>query len=157
MQIQSYRGDEQGRSCRHGRGEEHGREGSSPWVLGVAGGEEFQSRTSRTAAASQRRAGPAARKSGRSRGGAEEEHNRRRRVDDEQARWRERRRRAGEEQRRSRTGGGESMTSKTGGTRVGDEQGTSLDEQDRRAGGRGPAAGTTKSCAGTSEWRCAPS
>ena len=80
MQIQSYRGDEQGRSCRHGRGEEHGREGSSPWGLGVAGGEGFQSRTSRTAAASRRRAGPAARELGTSRG------------------------RAGEEQRRSRTG-----------------------------------------------------
>ena len=83
MQIQSYRGDEQGRSCRHGRGEEHGREGSSPWGLGVAGGEGFQSRTSRTAAVSRRRAGPAARESGTSRG------------------------RAGEEQRRSRTGGEE--------------------------------------------------
>jgi len=72
MQIQSYRGDEQGRSCRHGRGEEHGREGSSPWVLGVAGGERFQSRTSRTAAASRRRAGPAARESVMSRGGVGE-------------------------------------------------------------------------------------
>ena len=83
MQIQSYRGDEQGRSCRHGRGEEHGREGSSPWGLGVSCGEGFQSRTSRTAAASRRRAGPVARKSGTSRGrawmsrgGAEEEDRR---------------------------------------------------------------------------------
>ena len=81
MQIQ---GDEQGRSCRHGRGEEHGREWSSPCVLGMAGREGFQLRTSRMAAASRRRAGPAARESGMSRGrawmsrgGAEEEQDRR--------------------------------------------------------------------------------
>jgi len=36
-------------------------------------------------------------------------------------------------------GGGESTTSRTGGARVGDEQGTSLDEQGRSRGGAGPA------------------
>jgi len=120
LQIQSFshtgvRGDEQGRSCRHGRGEDHGREGSSPWVLLVAGGEGFQSRTSRTAAASRRRAGPAARESGtsldeqgRSRtGGGESTTSWGRAGDelqslDEQGRSRGG---AGEKQRRSRTGG----------------------------------------------------
>ena len=75
-------------------------------------------------------------------------------------------------------GGGESTTSRTGDARVGDEQWTSLDEQERSRGGGpaggtgpagrrssggmdlarrgGPAAGTTKSYAGTSEWRRAP-
>ena len=105
-----------------------GREGSSPpWGLGVAGGEVFQSRTSRAAATSRGRAGdelggagpagggagPAGGASGMSRGRD----------------WRSRGRE--DEQRRSRT----------------------CREVARR---RGPAARTTKSDLGTSEWRHAP-
>ena len=111
-----------------------GREGSSPWGLGVAGGEVFQT-------SSRGRAGQ------------------RRHVGEEQGTNLE-------EQGRSRTGGRRSRTS---GGRLGDEQGRDWrsrggeDEEQRRsrtcrevARRRGPAARTTKSDSGTSEWRRAP-
>ena len=65
-----------------------------------------------------------------------------RRVDDEQNRRRASRGRAGDEQGRSRGGAGPAGRRSSGGMDL------------ARRGG--PAAGTTKSYAGTSEWRRAP-